>query len=840
MRPLSPHRRFPLAVLFVLLSLLLPIVATAQERPGVLTGTVSDAQHGVIVGASVDVSGPATRHTVTDQRGEYRVELPAGSYQLSVRAAGFEPASLETLSIGPGAAVGRDVELRVAGASEIVSVTAPGFVDPSQSAPATQSVIRKSAITLLGSAAQSNIYKPLELLPSVHVETPDPYGLTSRQPWNLRVRGQAGIGTSLMVEGIPVWAVESPGPRVDMLDLENIDVMTLVRGGVPANQGFGAQDTAGALDIRLMKPAEQAGAMVTQSLGSWDFARTYARLDSGRLKTGTSLFGSYSHSEADKWRGSGAAPKYREHGSFGIQQRLSSAFDAAVFADINQQEQNAFRGLTYAQIQDLATNASLDYNTALTGTLATDANYFGFNRSKTRDVSIEGSLLGRLAQGSTLTVRPYYWSEDQPVYSAQTIPGAGVQGVRHRQNVFNRGGAVAEVAWLVAGTRITTGYWYESFRLAIAEKYYNIATNGDLVFNRWTLDQPSERGVIQSPYVTASRTLGPLHLEAGLRYFHLKNPGQSAYVTPSTGDMSYSDALATGGSIDATASYAGNTQAPWLPYLGATYDVTPNVTAYANYGRNYARSQGYPELMQTYLGARAAYTAAGVDMQYLYNQFRLATSNNYELGARMTFGPVHVVPSFFTGDFHNKLLTIFDPAANRAIRQAVGHARTRGGELEVSANPWSSLAVYSSLSYDRAELRDDLVTALNTVLAVKGKQTPDTPRVLAKIGATYTLAGASISPAVRYVDSRFGDALNTQRVPSYTVTDLNVAYELKRLPGLSSASHLGGLTLSLSAQNLFDRRYVAVIGAFEDSQSGSYFVGARRTIAVRLGASFGR
>ncbi|MGC4085587.1 MAG: hypothetical protein QM736_26560 [Vicinamibacterales bacterium] len=73
----------------------------------------------------------------------------------------------------------------------------------------------------------------------------------------------------MMVEGIPVWAIESPGPRVDMFDLENVDGMTLYRGGVPATQGLGAQDTAGSLDIRLLKPAERAGLTVTQGLGAW-------------------------------------------------------------------------------------------------------------------------------------------------------------------------------------------------------------------------------------------------------------------------------------------------------------------------------------------------------------------------------------------------------------------------------------------------------------------------------------------------------------------------------------------------------------------------------------------
>ncbi|MGC4085585.1 MAG: TonB-dependent receptor [Vicinamibacterales bacterium] len=160
----------------------------------------------------------------------------------------------------------------------------------------------------------------------------------------------------------------------------------------------------------------------------------------------------------------------------------------------------------------------------------------------------------------------------------------------------------------------------------------------------------------------------------------------------------YSDALAASTTVDAAASFTGNTQAPWLPYLGGSYEVSPALTVYANYGRNYARSQGYPELMQTYLSARAAYTAAGADMQYLYDRFRLATSNNYEAGLRLNVGWLYLAPSYFTADYRNKLLTVYDPAINRGIRQAVGRARSSGFELEAGANPLGSLSLYGSLS----------------------------------------------------------------------------------------------------------------------------------------------
>ena len=50
-----------------------------------------------------------------------------------------------------------------------------------------------------------------------------------------------------------------------------------------------------------------------------------------------------------------------------------------------------------------------------------------------------------------------------------------------------------------------------------------------------------------------------------------------------------------------------------------SYKILSNIAIYSNFGRNYARPQSYPELMQTFLFGRAAYTAAVANMQYLYD-----------------------------------------------------------------------------------------------------------------------------------------------------------------------------------------------------------------------------
>jgi iron complex outermembrane receptor protein len=162
----------------------------------------------------------------------------------------------------------------------------------------------------------------------------------------------------------------------------------------------------------------------------------------------------------------------------------------------------------------------------------------------------------------------------------------------------------------------------------------------------------------------------------------------------------------------------------------------------------------------------------------------------------------------------------------------------KGVELSGGASLLRNLTLFSSFSYNDSTLLDNLYTAANAFVAVKGTQTVDTPPYVFKSGLTFTAFGASLSPVERYISARYGDTGNTQRVSPYAVTDLNLSYALKNLRALRDTKAVKGLTVTLSCLNLFNRRYVAVIGAFEDAQSASYLVGPPRTVVARVGASF--
>ena len=160
-----------------------------------------------------------------------------------------------------------------------------------------------------------------------------------------------------------------------------------------------------------------------------------------------------------------------------------------------------------------------------------------------------------------------------------------------------------------------------------------------------------------------------------------------------------------------------------------------------------------------------------MNVQYLADQIKLGTSDNYELGLRYNNKLFSVVPDVFYAEYQNKLFSIYDPVSAQSIAESVGKTRVYGAELELGVNPVDNLKGFASLSYNKSEIMSNIQTATHTFINAKGHEAPDTPKILAKIGATYSFCGLDITPIVKYVDARYGDVQNDQRVSSYWLTD---------------------------------------------------------------------
>ncbi|MBI3048070.1 MAG: TonB-dependent receptor [Acidobacteria bacterium] len=102
--------------------------AAAQGAGGVITGTVRDAQGGVLPGVTLtlrNVESGAVRTAVSEANGTYRLPgLPPGRYDLVAELAGFANAAVQDITITIGLELQRDLTMALQALQETVSVTA--------------------------------------------------------------------------------------------------------------------------------------------------------------------------------------------------------------------------------------------------------------------------------------------------------------------------------------------------------------------------------------------------------------------------------------------------------------------------------------------------------------------------------------------------------------------------------------------------------------------------------------------------------------------------------------------------------------------------------------------
>lgn len=712
-----------------------------------------------------------------------------------------------------------------------------GFIERKTNETSTQSTVTKEGVRLLGGPAQTLSLKAVELIPSVHVESPDAYGLVSRFPHTFRSRGQLGIGLGYMFEGVPVWGISQPGPRVDMFDMENIRSTTYYKGAVPVDKGLGAMNTAGAIYQEVLRPTDDFGLTFKQSLGSSNFSRSFVRLDSGDLPTGTKIYGSYSYTTADKWRGEGGAPDYRHHVSLGAVQDLSSSVKLELFGDYHDNKLNNFRTLTFAQANDLDQYRDYDYNPTLTGTQTEDRNYFDYNRETAKNLNVLAKLEVALSPESHLSFRPYYWTEERRTWAGGSFPGASPNAaVTAHINDFARYGAVLEYKTSVSDADVLLGYWIESLDLFMSDKTYRLAPGtGALVFdaNAWRLGKNDGNGQINSPYVRVNKDFGNITVDAGLRYFHLFEPAKNGYVNNSgIPDVDFEEAFDYDPAIDPGASYRSSTKDLWVPNIGLSYAVSDRATVYANAGKNYARPRAYPGLISSYIQNRTAFQNAGVTLQHLVDRFKLERTNNFDIGMRYNGDTFYAQPSAYYVEGYDKLMSVYDPVLGFSTMLGAGETTVYGAELELGVNPIDDLSGFFSFTYTHSRIDNDVQTALGTFMPTAGKRVPDTPEFMAKLGASYRIKSIEIAPIIKFVGSRWADADNAERVPSYTVVDLNISYNRPELLGVKD------FTAGLSFLNLFDNKYIGQIGSFDDTLGSAFYPGAPFTTAFTIGGKF--
>ena len=730
------------------------------------------------------------------------------------------------------------IRIRVQDQLEVQEDTTTIPVERQRAKPKTETTVKEQELRRGAGLGGVNVFRAIELTPSLNVQTDDAYGLGGG---SIRLRGFDDRQIGVTIDGMPL---NDSGNFAlyphEYADVENLESITVERGAVSKRSPFYVE-IGGAIRITTRPPSNKFGITVFPKYGTNDFRRIFFRVDTGRLPLGTKAFFSYSHTEADKWKGPGKHPEYRDHYTLGFQQNIGRLF-WEFYYDLNVQLNYYYRPLNYQQALDLERYRRFDYTPNLifpggNGLVHNNAtirdnnlNYYKFYKNPYTNHQLRANFELEITKDIKLTFKPYMWIGRGSGTSATTFTSGGNTYIAYREsyNYTDRPGFIAEMNFKVLQGNLYTGFWYERSKLKQWQPSFPVRVNpdGSYTLITSTIGTPSFRyNYIQktitttnTPYVfyETSELFGRLDLNVGMRFASVKRDF-SSYITT---NMPYypRDGIFDDPNLrkDPRLSYV-KTYRKTLPSFGVGFKLTENIYPYFAYAKNF-------RVPPNFIGA----IPTNVDAQFVVNQLKPEESHSYDLGVRFEFDKFYVVPSFYYVDYKNRLIRIADPTdPNLMYLRNAGKVEAYGYELEVGANPFRFLSIYGSYSYNVAEFKDNCTTLAtgNPVCGIRGNQVPDTPKNMLKAGMHLRLYGFNIKPSVQYIGSRYGTVDNKEKISSYTLVNLSVDRRITR-----------DIRLYVDVVNLTDKKYIGRISPGETA--GRYYVGAPFTLSAGLRGRF--
>lgn len=689
----------------------------------------------------------------------------------------------------------------------------------------TGSEISSKGIALQGPKAETSVNEAINLLPGLNMESADGRGLGGEQS-TMRIRGVRGMLGSLTVEGVPNYGGNPIGPRDYLYDLENINTIAVYKGAVPADIGTGVGSRGGAIELRPDWPHEKFGAQLSQSAGTDNYYRTFLRLDSGKLSgVDTRLSGSYSYTQADKWRGPGELGP-RHNFNLSLAQPITSKADIKLWYNYNSIKQDLYRALSFSETRSLDANYYKDYNAIRSGSGGTgatsDINYYKNNSGDYTNRDFLSLITVHPTEKLRLTVKPYYSVEDTEILQGVTTSGGQVQ---KRTRDIERGGFIAETSYGDKQLKAILGHHFEAGTMNIYSRNFATTAAG-LAYRGYGVFASGGTSYINSPYVKVTGSIDKFSWQAGIKYFNYDESSSQGYTT---GAASTNYALIRAADLDRQA----RTYDIWLPTVGLSYTINDNLQAYSSYGRNFIRPYSYMPLVNTYNTNRATFQAQGVTLNNLFNGYQLEESDNIDLGLRYKGELFEIAPTFFWGLHKNLLTTVYDPRVNLSYQQNIGKATGYGLDLEMNAFVTDYLTVFLNPTWTSLTYDGDM-TYQGSKLASNGKQVVDTPEWMLKSGIILKLGDFEIAPKVRVIGERYGDVEHKEKIDPYAVADLSLSYTRKKVLNLAQ------IKLALELTNLTDERYVAVINSSDDTRAGStsYYQGAPFSVIGSVSVQF--
>lgn len=313
------------------------------------------------------------------------------------------------------------------------------------------------SIATLSSHANMNPYTVIAFSPSVNFTPADTAGSNEpsfHDPIRIRGKSQSGPGGVYMINGMPLSS--NPGGGKHMLDMENTASIDLLKGYLPVDKNLGFSSLIGKVDLNVLDPKKEAGAILSQSFGTENFKRSFLRFDTGKIGD-FAAFGSFSTLSNDKYKGKGDLE--RVNGMVGLSYAPNERFEAKLYAIRNSDEHHNYDSLSYAQIEDLDTYFDKDFKTTRP-TSANDVDYYDFNKQDFLTTNIFADMVYKPTSDDTITFKPYYKQDKGEIFFSKFDATPAKQGVINWKMDHDLYGAVAAYEHRFSeALKAKAGYW---------------------------------------------------------------------------------------------------------------------------------------------------------------------------------------------------------------------------------------------------------------------------------------------------------------------------------------------------------------------------------------------
>lgn len=271
-----------------------------------------------------------------------------------------------------------------------------------------------------------------------------------------------------------------------------------------------------------------------------------------------------------------------------------------------------------------------------------------------------------------------------------------------------------------------------------------------------------------------------------------------------------------------------------LPNLGAIYDFTPNISAFASY----AKGLSVPSTDQLY---NSLFFGADVEGIKPVPE----TTDSFDLGLRYRSGTIQAQIAGWLTKYKDRVAEAYDPELERSVYRNLGKVDKRGIDASVAWQALPELQFYVFGSLNDSEIKSDLQTGPDTFVETKGNR--ESGSASYSYGGTVrgTLGPVDVGVTAKRTGPRYlfdtnlplvlgGVEVFPAKAPAYTLVNLDARLNLEFL-GLNDKTFF-----QLNVYNLFDEFYVGGFGGGLQQSSSAPFVqiGAPRTISGTVTVAF--